>query len=82
MKTSNLMQDRARARARSGRYLRQWRKGLGHTQTSMAEAITSRGYHVNRDGYHNWERGTLPQHAALVVLQRMGLDLNAYIRGV
>lgn len=78
---SQLVEYRARAKRRSGNYLREFRKGIGHTQTSMAEAITARGYHIDRNGYHNWERGYLPKHEALVVLHRMGLDLNAYIKG-
>lgn len=81
MTTENIVAARIKARKRSGAYLREWRKQMGHTQTSMAEAITSRGFHVDRDGYHNWERGNLPHHEALCVLRRMGLDLNAYIVG-
>lgn len=81
LKKGNIVSDRVRAKKRSAKMLKAFRESLDHTETTMSEAITARGYHVDRNGYHNWERKALPPHEVLLILCKMGLDLNKYIKG-
>ena len=80
---SNITQreDITKDRLAAAQRLRDWRTSKNYSMADISDIITDRGYHCVNHTYRNWELGSLPPLEVLLILRRLGLDLNWYING-